>query len=125
MTRPLSVGSASIEKAWLNLDKHGHFGSLKTFHSYLKALDQQIGRILAFLQKQIIHHNADFLPRDIFPDRTGRLERLSLLYIFLDELKNALHKKGLCRNFLESENASFLSAMLFREENLIFLRNTS
>lgn len=125
MAGEISDGAVSVQKAWLKYDRQGHFGSLKTFQSYMKALDRQMNRILSFLQRQIFRCKADSKIRDLFPDRKTRITKFSLLYALLDELKDALHRKGLYRHFLEGETISFLNYILFQEAKISFLRNTS
>ena len=124
MAREIS-GGVSVQKVWLQLDRQGHFGSLKTFQSYLESLDRQMNRILSFLQKQIFRYKADSKIRDLFPDRKTRMTKLTILYVLLDELKDVLHRKGIYRHFLESESISFLNHILFQEAKISFLRNTS
>jgi hypothetical protein len=125
MAGAISDGAVSVQKAWLQLDRQGHFGSLKTFQSYLKALDRQLNRILSFLQRQIFRCRTDSKIRDIFPDRKTRITKLTLMYALLDELKDALHRKGIYRHFLEDESISFLNHILFQEAKISLLRNTS
>ena len=123
--RLISSGIISIEKAWFKLDKYGHFGSLQTFRVYIKALDKQIDQILSLLQRLLVINKSDSLSHDVFPDQKCLRSKVTLLSRLLDELIESLHKKGLDRHFLESEYASFLNFILFHEEKMILLRNTS
>jgi len=123
MLKPVSEG-VSIEKTWSMHDRSCHFGSLRTFRSYIKALERQINPILKLLQRLLIGYSDNLIPLSLLPDRRTFQVRLSLLIGLSGSLAESLHRKGICRPFLESETASLLNHILFHEENLVFMRGT-
>ncbi len=123
MLKPISEG-LSVERTWSMHDRSCHFGSLRTFRSYIQALEKQINPILKMLQRLLIDYSDNFIPLALLPDGRTFQARLSLLIGLSVSLAESLHRKGICRPFLESETASLLNHILFHEENIVFLRST-